>query len=75
MKNTQRKQYFVKLKNSTRKKYDLEQLKCEVTLRGVFVKKMLEKINSVSENEKELYENALHIGLSAFDSEVTLLED
>ena len=67
--------YFVKLKNSTRKKYDLEQLKCEVTLKGVFVKKMLEKINSVSENEKELYENALHIGLSAFDSEVTLLED
>ena len=25
--------------------------------------------------QKELYENALHIGLSAFDSEVTLVED
>ena len=67
--------YFVKLKNSTRKKYDLEQLKCEVTLRGVFVKKMLEKIDSADENDKKKYEYALNLGLKAFSGEVNFNEN
>lgn len=67
--------YFVKLKDSTRKTYDLELLKNEPTLKGVFIKKMLEKIAQADEADKPLYESALYLGLGAFDSEVAYNED
>lgn len=67
--------YFVKLKNSTRKAYNIELLKNELSLKGVFVNKMLEKISAASEADKKLYESALYLGLNAFDSEVAYNED
>ena len=73
--NLKDKLYFVKIKDATRKAYNLEALKSEVSLKGVFVKRMLAKIEAASENDKPLLESALYIGLSAFDSEVTVNED
>lgn len=67
--------YFVKLKDETKKAYDLESLKNEVSLRGIFVKKMLERISASDESEKEIVKEALYIGLTAFDSEVAVNED
>ncbi len=67
--------YFVKVKDSTKKAYDLEQLKNEVSLKGVFVNKMLGKIAVANEEDKPIFESALYLGLNAFDSEVAYSED
>lgn len=67
--------YFVKLNDLTRKAYDLELLKNELSLRGVFVKKMLGRLASADEQTRPLLENALYLGLTAFDSEVAYRED
>lgn len=66
--------YFAKVYDETSIKFDLESIKNEVTLKGVFVKNMLEKIALDSEN-KALYERALKIGLKAFSKEVNFDED
>lgn len=60
--------YFVKIKDKTQIKIDLNALSQEKTLKGIFVKKMLEKINSCEDKEK--YETALKLGLKAFAGEV-----
>ncbi len=67
--------YFVKVTKCTKKAYDLELLKNEVSLKGVFVSKMLHKIASADESDKPIYESALYLGLNAFDSEVAYNED
>lgn len=67
--------YFVKVKDSTEIKLDLESIANDTGLKGVFVKKMLEKIELCDENEKEKYKNALKIGLKAFSGEVNYIED
>lgn len=67
--------YFVKLKDSTDYLLDLETLANEASLKGIFVKKMLTKINSAEESEKPLLQKALNLGLKAFSSEVKYSED
>ena len=66
--------YFAKVYDETSIKFDLQKIKNEVTLRGIFVKNMLEKIASDKEN-KTIYERALKIGLKAFEKEVNFDED
>lgn len=51
---------------------DFLNLANENSLRGVFVKKALEKISLSSGEERTFYENALKIGLKAFNKGVTL---
>ncbi len=51
---------------------DLLTLASETSLRGVFVKKSLEKISAASGDEERFLKNALKIGLQAFGKEVTL---
>lgn len=65
--------YFVKVKDSTEYKIDLELLAKDPSLKGIFVKNMLEKMEH-AEN-KEIYKKALKIGLKAFNSEVNYIED
>ena len=65
--------YFVKLRDKTQIKIDLEALSKEKTLKGIFVKKMLEKIESCEEKQK--YETALKLGLKAFEGEVKFDEN
>ncbi len=67
--------YFVKIKDHTKRAYDLDTLKNETTLRGIFVKKMLEKIQKASDTELPRLNAALELGLAAFDSEVAYNED
>lgn len=67
--------YFVKLKDKTELSVDLSVLSKEASLKGIFVKNMLEAINSADESEKEKYKNALKTGLSAFLSEVSFDAD
>ncbi len=62
--------YFAKLRDKTEIKLDFESLSQENTLKGIFVKNMLSKIDSAAEEEKQLLINALNIGIKAFSGEV-----
>ena len=65
--------YFVKLKDLTELKADLESLAKEASLKGIFVKNMLAKMESAE--DKETYKKALNLGLKAFFKEVKYNED
>ena len=66
--------YFTKISDKTTLKFDIEELKNETSLKGVFVEKMLETIENEPENAAKL-QAALKIGLKAFSGEVDLLEN
>lgn len=65
--------YFVKLKDSTEYKIDYELLSKEATLKGVFVKNMLNKIKENPDNED--FKTALKLGIKAFGGEVKYNEN
>lgn len=68
--------YFAKVKDRTTVKADLEALSRESTLKGIFVRKMLEKRESAADpEERALIDQALDIGLRAFYSEVKYRDD
>lgn len=67
--------YYAKVKDKTRSNLNLELLSREPSLKGIFVKNMLEKLENADESEKPLIEYALGIGLKAFSLEVTYNED
>lgn len=62
--------YFAKLRDNTSFAVDFDALSQEFTLRGLFVKRMLQKIAEADESGKPLLQDALRLGLRAFDSEV-----
>ena len=55
---------IIKIKDKTKIKYDLEKIAEENSLKGIFVKKLLEKIKQNPE-EKKIIEKAIEIGLEA----------
>ena len=67
--------FFAKVKSNVKHQADLEALSREQTLKGIFVKKMLEKINKAPEDERNTLENAIQLALAAFEGEVSSLED
>ena len=67
--------YFVKVRDNTQLKYDLSSLVKEQSLRGIFVKKMLDKIESSDVENRTKLEKALDLGLRAFKAEVSYNED
>lgn len=68
--------YFIKLRDCTTVKADLEAISRERSLKGIFVRKMLERLDSPTTPEQhEILELALDIGLRAFYSEVKYRED
>ena len=67
--------YYVKTKDRTSPRADLELLAGEPSLKGLFVKNMLKRIAEAGDEEKPLAEYALKLGLKAFNSEVAYDED
>ncbi len=67
--------YFVKTKDCTEPAYQLETLQKEASLKGIFVKKMLERIEKADPQEQEKLKNALNIGLKAFTKEVGYVDN
>lgn len=67
--------YLAKLRDATEIKLNFEELAKEATLKGIFVKNMLKKIDAAPESEKELLKYALNLGVKAFTGEVTYDED
>jgi len=60
---------IIKIKNKTKIAIDLEKIKNENTLKGIFAKKMLEKLNNknLTEEEKEIIEKAIEIAFEALE--------
>ena len=60
---------IIKLKDETKLAYNLEKLANETTLRGLFVKEMIEKLKNENntEEEKEIIEKAIEIGLNSLE--------
>lgn len=67
--------YFAKVRDNTSIRADFEAIAENSDLKGVFVRKMLEKINNADESCKPILQNALQIGLKAFNTEVGYRED
>lgn len=67
--------YFVKVKNRTEYSLDYEALSAEPTLKGIFVKKMLERDAAATPEEKATIQEALRLGIKAFITEVKYDED
>ncbi len=68
--------YFIKVKDKTTFKIDTEALSKEISLKGIFVRNMMARINEAqTEEEKNILRDALNIGLKAFRSEVAYNED
>lgn len=59
----------IKIKNKTKINRDLEKLANQTTLKGLFAKEMMKKLNedNLSEEDKEIIEKAIEIGLDALD--------
>ena len=62
--------YYAKLRDKTEVKVDFETLSKETTLKGIFVKNMLSRIENADEDQKDKLKYALNIGLKAFSGEV-----
>ncbi len=62
--------FFVKLKNSTEKEFDYTLIAKEHTLRGIFVRKILGRLDTAKPQEVPLLKRALALGLNAFEGEV-----
>ena len=67
--------YYAKVIDRTEPAEDLEKLAEEVSLKGLFVKKILERAQNADEEEKARLTQALKIGLAAFRTEVEYRED
>ena len=59
----------IKIKDKTKINYDLEKLSNDTTLKGLFAKEMLAKLNeeNIPEEQKEIIEKAVEIGMEAID--------
>ena len=59
----------IKIKDKTKISYDLEKISNDTTLKGLFAKEMLAKLNeeNISEEQKEIIEKAVEIGMEAID--------
>lgn len=60
---------IIKIKDKTKIAYHLDKIANENTLRGLFAKEMLEKLNQeeITKEEKEMIEKAIEIGLEALE--------
>ena len=68
--------FFVRIHDNTFPDFDVKKIAEEFSLRGKFAKRMLEKIAAETDSdERETLENALYLGLLAFETEVEYRED
>lgn len=66
--------FSVKVLDQTQVAFDLERLALEKTVRGEFVRTMLQRIESAPVEEKPRLENALRFGLRAFERGELMVE-
>lgn len=66
--------FYIKIKDKTELKIDLELLSKEASLKGMFTRAMLEKIKAQPQDEEKI-KKALFLGLKAFRNEVKYREN
>ena len=59
--------FYLKVRNRTHEKINLEVLKNEQSLKGIFVKKMLDLYDKADDAEKEKILSSMYLALAAFD--------
>ena len=67
--------YFIKVLNKTTVEMSLDELANDYSIRGKFIKRMLEKLKEANEDEKEIINRALKIGLQSLSEEEVKLND
>ena len=67
--------YYAKLRDKTEPPINYEELSHEISLKGLFVKNMLSRLNAADGEEKDNLKEALKLGLKAFDGEVSCDEN
>lgn len=67
--------YFIKILNNTTVEIGLDQISNDYSLRGQFVKLMLEKLKEADNDEKEIINKALNIGLQCLSEEEVKLDE
>ncbi|GFZ31195.1 exonuclease SbcCD subunit D [Clostridium zeae] len=67
--------YFIKLEDSTKIKIDISEVIEEHSVKGIFAKKIMEKIDECTEDEKSIYELALKIGIQSLSEGEIRLND
>ncbi|MBK1811386.1 DNA repair exonuclease [Clostridium sp. YIM B02505] len=67
--------YFIKLEDSTKIKMDIAEVIEEHSVKGIFAKKILEKIDQCTEDERAIYELALKIGIQSLSEGEIRLND
>lgn len=67
--------YFAKVKDDTKIKINLDEISKSVSVKGVFVKKLLELLENAEDEDKEEIELAIKIGLQCFNEEEVKLDD
>lgn len=58
---------IIKIKNNSTIKYDIEEIAKQSSLKGLFAKNILEKIQQASDEEKNKYINAFEIGMEVLN--------
>ena len=59
---------IIKIKNKTKPNYDLQSISNETTLKGLFTKEMLNRLeNAENEEQKEVIEKAIELGLEVLE--------
>jgi DNA repair protein SbcD/Mre11 len=66
--------YYVKIRDNTSLKLDYEALSREYSLKGIFVRKMLDKLAAAGDNEKRRLEAALKLGVMALEEKEVCFE-
>lgn len=68
--------YYLKIRDNTHVQVDLESLSMETSLKGIFVRMMLENIEKYTTvdnlQKAEKYRKAMYVGIKAFENEVPL---
>ena len=67
--------YYARLRDKTEPPINYEELSHEISLKGLFVKNILSRLNAADGEEKENLKEALKLGLKAFDGEVSCDEN
>ena len=67
--------YYIKIVNDTSIGIDLEQLSMDYSIKGKFIENMFNKINNANDEEKEILELALKVGIKSLLEEEVNLND
>lgn len=67
--------YFIKLEDSTKIKIDIAEVIEEHSIKGIFAKKVMNRIEECTDDEKSIYELALKIGIQSLSEGEIRLND